>query len=215
MGRSCRPCSGVTAIGGSEASLSWAGLAGLARLPLSAASLSWAGLAGLARGYSRSKSAPRVEGLAGLARQVRMTRPTAANCREMATLYENVEGRSAARRARRDRYGAASYTIIQSCSCVHCIGIPTRTLRLSCTRARRPCYRRRFEAPARKDSGGGEARACRARERDVGGTVGERAFSLSNPPILIPNTLAALAFAHRQRRPCSTDTWWALRVAGG
>ena len=75
---------------------------------------------------------------------------------------------------------------------------------------------RRFEAAARKDSGGrGEARACRARERDVGGTVGERAFSLSNPPILIPNTLAALAFAHRQRRPCSTDTWWALRVAGG
>ncbi len=86
--------------------------------------------------------------------------------------------------------------------------VPTRR-NLSPTRGR-------FEAAARKDSGGrGEARACRARERDVGGTVGERAFSLSNPPILIPNSLAALAFAHRQRRPCSTDTWWALRVAGG
>jgi hypothetical protein len=32
-----------------------------------------------------------------------MTRPTAANCRVTATRYENVEGRSAARRARRDR----------------------------------------------------------------------------------------------------------------
>ena len=150
-----------------------------------------------------------------------MTRPTAANCRVTATRYENVEGRSAARRARRDRYGAAfmfMYMLYRTCTLCTLYRHPTRTLLplspgspafLSPTRGR-------FEAAARKDSGGrGEARACRARERDVGGTVGERAFSLSNPPILIPNTLAALAFAHRQRRPCSTDTWWALRVAGG
>ena len=101
-----------------------------------------------------------------------MTRPTAANCRVTATRYENVEGRSAARRARRDRYGAQP-----SCSCtimlyysmiVRCTVTPHEPSCLS-PRARRPSYRRRADALKRlpekiQEGAAKRARAAPARE---------------------------------------------------
>jgi hypothetical protein len=84
--------------------------------------------------------------------------------------------------------GVTTVRLISSTFCTE-YRHPSRTLRplspgspafLSPTRGR-------FEAAARKDSGGrGEARACRARERDVGGTVGERAFSFRTRPSSYP-----------------------------